>query len=100
MRQRMHAGREAKAARGELKLPLSRGYVRDSAGTVAQDPDQSVQARIGGVFDTFVRIGSVSATVRALAADGQGLPLRASSGPKRGRLVLVAPSGGTVHDIL
>lgn len=100
MRQRMHAGREAKAARGELKLPLSRGYVRDSAGALALDPDQSVQARIRGVFDTFARLGSMSATVRALAADGQGLPLRASFGPKRGRLAWVAPNTGTVHDIL
>ena len=74
--------------------------MRDSAGAVVLDPDRSVQARIRGVFDTFGRLGSVCATVRALAADGQGLPLRGVSGPRRGRLAWVAPSGGTVHDIL
>ena len=100
LRRRMHAGREAKAARGELAVPLPRGYVRDSSGAVALDPDVSVRARVRGVFSLFSRHGSLSATLRALAEDGQGLPVRRSQGPRRGELEWPPPSTGTLHDML
>ena len=96
----MHAGREAKAARGALSVPLPRGYARDASGRVILDPDASVRARIRGVFRTFSRLGSLAATVRALAEDGQGLPVRPAHGRHRGALVWPRPSGGTVHSML
>ena len=100
LRQRMHAGREAKAARGELQVALPRGYVRDASGRAVLDPDVSVQARVRGVFRTFARHGSLSATLRALAADGQGLPVRRSQGPRRGELEWSAPSTAALYGML
>ena len=73
LRQRMHAGREAKAARGELAALLPRGYVRDGHGRTVKDPDASVRARIEGVFAMFRQHGSLAGTLRAMAADGQVL---------------------------
>ena len=40
---RMHAGRRAKAERGELVLGLPRGYVLKPSGEVAFDPDAGVR---------------------------------------------------------
>ena len=100
LRLRMHAGREAKAARGELEVALPRGYVRDASGRAVFDPDVSVQARVRGIFRMFARHGSLSATLRALAADGQGFPVRRSQGPRRGELEWVPPSTATLHDML
>ena len=100
LRQRMHAGREAKAARGELACAVPRGYVRDPSGRVVFDPDASVQGRIRGVFRAFARYGSLSATLRALAADGQGLPVRRAQGPQRGELAWPAPSSATLYQLL
>ena len=100
LRQRMHAGREAKAARGDLAVALPRGYVRDPSGRAVFDPDASVRARIRGVFSLFSRHGSLSATLRALAEDGQGLPVRRSQGPRRGELEWSPPSTATLHDML
>ena len=100
LRQRMHAGREAKAARGELAVALPRGYVRDASGRAVLDPDASVRARVRGVFGLFSRHGSLSATLRALAEDGQGLPVRRSQGSRRGELEWSAPSTATLHDML
>ncbi len=100
LRLRMHAGREAKAARGELAVALPRGYVRDGAGRAVFDPDVSVQARIRHIFRAFARHGSLSATLRALAADGQGVPVRRSQGPRRGELEWPPPNSATLHDML
>ena len=39
IRQRMAAGRLAKAARGELAVPLPAGYARRPSGEAILDPD-------------------------------------------------------------
>src|SRR5262249_14974712 len=44
IKQRMAAGRLAKAGRGELAVPLPAGYVRRPSGEVGLDPDEQVQA--------------------------------------------------------
>ena len=100
LRQRMHAGREAKAARGELAVPLPRGYARDASGRAVFDPDVSVQARIRGVFRMFARHGSLGAALRVLSEDGQGFPVRRSQGPDRGELLWPPPSSGTLYGML
>ena len=66
----------------------------------AFDPDASVRARIRGVFSLFSRHGSLSATLRALAEDGQGLPVRRPQGPRRGELEWSEPNSATLHDML
>ncbi len=100
LRHRMHAAREAKAARGELKMALPRGYVHDRGGRVMFDPDASVRARMAGIFGLFAAQGSLAATLRALAADGQGLPCRVGPGPELGEVVWREVSSGTLYEVL
>ena len=100
LRQRMHAGREAKAARGELAAALPRGYVRDGQGRTVKDPDASVRARIEGIFAMFRQHGSLAGTLRAMAADGQGFPVRRARGPRRGQLEWPEPSSAALYDML
>src|SRR5215210_6701181 len=47
LKARMHEGRRAKAARGELVLGLPRGYVLKPSGEIALDPDEGVRQVIG-----------------------------------------------------
>jgi DNA invertase Pin-like site-specific DNA recombinase len=56
---RMRSGTEAKAARGELRIPLPAGYVHDEADRIQFDPDRRVQAAIRLMFDQFDRVTSV-----------------------------------------
>ncbi len=42
LRGRLRAGKEAKAARGELRINIPVGYVYDSSSRIAFDPDQRV----------------------------------------------------------
>src|SRR5512133_3079196 len=59
IKQRMAAGRLAKAARGELAVPLPAGYVRRPSGEAALDPDEQVQAVVRLTFDLFEQLGTV-----------------------------------------
>ena len=100
MRQRMHAGREAKAARGELVMRLPRGYVRDARGQIVFDADQGVQDSVRGVFQVFAQYGSVAATLRQLAREGQKLPQRLHGGDHDGQLIWRRPNRPTLHNML
>lgn len=53
IKQRMQAGRLAKAGRGELALPLPIGYARRPNGEVVFDPDEQVQSLVRLVFRLF-----------------------------------------------
>nr|WP_241255687.1 recombinase family protein [Candidatus Protofrankia californiensis] len=66
LKQRMASGRLAKAARGELAVPLPAGYVRRPSGEVMIDPDEQVQAVIRLVFGLFAQLGTVHAVLRFL----------------------------------
>lgn len=66
LKARMHEGRRAKAARGELVLGLPRGYVLKPSGEVALDPHEGVQQVIRLVFAIFERRRSVSGVLRYL----------------------------------
>ena len=100
MRQRMHAGREAKAARGDLAMRLPRGYVRDARGQIVFDADQGVQDSIHGVFQMFAQYGSVAATLRQLAREDQKLPHRMHGGDRDGQLVWSRPNRPSLHHML
>ena len=100
IRQRMHAGREAKAARGALRFQLPRGYVRTERDDIVLDPDQSVQARIASVFALFRKHNSLSKVLRELASDGQGLPVRRAHGERRGVLEWPQPSSCAIYSML
>lgn len=59
LRVRMKAGKEAKAARGALRIFVPPGYVYDHSSSVVKDPDQRAQAAIHLLFDQFARSSSV-----------------------------------------
>src|SRR3954469_18929807 len=62
LKTRMHEGRRAKAARGELFFNLPRGYIRHASGDVVLDPDEQVRATVRLVFDVFERRHTLSTT--------------------------------------
>ncbi len=100
LRMRMHAGREAKAARGELSVPLPRGCVRADDGRVEMDPDEEVRASVRLVFDLFAACGSLSGVLRLLASRDVKLPHRSARRETRGALVWNRPSLATLHGML
>lgn len=62
---RMDQARRSAAARGDLRLPLPAGYVRDDEGGIVVDPDQEVQAAVTDLFAAFVATGSAYGVVGA-----------------------------------
>jgi DNA invertase Pin-like site-specific DNA recombinase len=74
---RMDKAKRSAAARGELRLQLATGFVRDD-GTITIDPDQEVQAAIGDLFAAFTATGSAYGVVGAFA--GRRFPRRSHTG--------------------
>jgi DNA invertase Pin-like site-specific DNA recombinase len=64
IRRRMTDGLLQKARRGDLTQRLPAGLVRDALGQVAKHPDQEVQSRLALVYDTFLRLRTLTQTVR------------------------------------
>src|SRR5258708_1332495 len=75
---RMDKAKRSAAARGELRLQLPAGFVRDDEGAIAIDPDQEVQAAIGDLFTAFTAAGSAYGVVGAFA--GRRFPRRSQDG--------------------
>jgi DNA invertase Pin-like site-specific DNA recombinase len=75
---RMDKAKRSAAARGELRLQLATGFVRDDDGAIAIDPDQEVQAAIGDLFTAFTATGSAYGVVGAFA--GRRFPRRSPAG--------------------
>jgi DNA invertase Pin-like site-specific DNA recombinase len=100
LKARMHEGRRAKAARGELVLGLPRGYVLKPSGEVALDPDEGVQQVIRLVFAVFERRRSVSGVLRYLVDHDIQLPDRIRTGPNKGDVRWNRPSRATLSDML
>jgi len=86
IRARLQGGILAKAARGELVVPLPVGLVYDAAGKVCLDPDAGVRQAIEHLFTTFAATGSATATVKAFSRDGLSYPGRHLTGPHAGEL--------------
>lgn len=59
IRSRLLGGKEAKAARGELKFQLPAGYVHDADGRIVLDPDKRVRTAVETFFERFARFTSV-----------------------------------------
>src|SRR3954470_21228799 len=100
LKARMHEGRRAKAARGELVLGLPRGYVLKPSGEVALDPDEGVQQVICLVFAIFERRRSVSGVLRYLVDHDIQLPDRIRAGPDKGEVRWNRPNRATLSDML
>jgi DNA invertase Pin-like site-specific DNA recombinase len=100
LKQRMMAGKRAKAARGALGMPVPMGYVRRPSGEVAKDPDEQAQAVIALIFDQFARVGTIHAVLRYLVQHQIRVPQRVRFGPNKGELVWRRPNRTTLSNLL
>src|SRR5437773_2813942 len=97
IRQRLLAGQESKARRGELFKRLPIGYARDPVGKVVFHPDRRICEAIRLVFIKFRELWSVRQTFQWFRDHDVELP----ANPIRGtRLVWKIPSQSLVTDIL
>src|SRR6202022_2864123 len=87
MQARMRGGLVNKARRGELRLPLPIGFLYDTEGQVILDPDQQVQQSIRTFFQSFRRLGSAGAVVKAFRDAKLLFPHRPRGGPQDGELL-------------
>jgi DNA invertase Pin-like site-specific DNA recombinase len=99
LKQRMLAGKRAKAQRGELGICAPMGYVRKPSGEVIKDPDEQVQAMVTLLFEQFIALGTVTGVLFHLARNGLKLPMRMHSGPCKGDLCWRRPSRSTLQHI-
>jgi DNA invertase Pin-like site-specific DNA recombinase len=84
LKSRLQGGIRNKAQRGELETPLPIGFVYHPDGTVVLDPDQSIQAALHLLFDTFRQTTSASATVKRFRREGWLFPRRIRRGIGKG----------------
>jgi DNA invertase Pin-like site-specific DNA recombinase len=87
LRARMEGGKLNKAKRGELKLPLTIGYVHDDSGKIVFDPDRQVREAISHLFATYQRCGSAYAVVKHFRENGLKFPAHIQGGPNAGEVL-------------
>jgi DNA invertase Pin-like site-specific DNA recombinase len=87
LKARLHGGIESLARRGELRLALPIGLVYDAQGEVALESDHQIQGTVRLLFETFDRVGSACATVKAFRNQGVKFPRRPRAGPHKGELL-------------
>ena len=97
LRQRLQAGQEAKARRGELFKRLPVGYARDAMGHVVLHPDRRICDAIRLVFAQFRQRWSVRQTFQWFRDHDVELP----ANPIRGtRIIWKIPSQSLIRDLL
>ncbi|MEV7737589.1 recombinase family protein [Streptomyces sp. NPDC088921] len=100
IKQRMASGRLAKAARGELAVPLPAGYVRRPSGEAAFDPDEQVQSVVRLVFHLFEQLGTVHAVLRFLTEHQVQIGMRERAGVAKGEVVWRRPHQTGIQNML
>jgi DNA invertase Pin-like site-specific DNA recombinase len=100
LKQRMMAGKRAKAARGELGMPVPMGYVRRPSGEVIRDPDEQAQATIALIFEQFERCGTINGVLQYLVRHRIQLPHRVRLGLRQGDLDWHRPNRATLSNLL
>src|SRR5437867_2738672 len=97
LRQRLQAGQESKARRGELFKRLPVGFALDAMGKVVFHPDRRIGEAIQLVFVKFRELWSVRQTFQWFRDHDVELP----ANPVRGtQLVWKIPSQSLIRDIL
>jgi DNA invertase Pin-like site-specific DNA recombinase len=100
LKQRMLAGKQAKARRGELAIALPVGYVRRPSGEAVLDPDEQVQTVVRLIFSKFAELGTLHAVLRWLVDHDVQLGMRLHAGPDKGELTWRRPNRMTLQNIL
>src|SRR6201993_1979954 len=96
LRQRMQAGQESKARRGELFKRLPVGYARDLTGKVVLHPDERIGEAIRLVFMKFRERWSIRQTFQWFRDHDIELPANPIHGTK---LIWKVPTQSLVRDI-
>lgn len=100
LKQRLDAGKWAKARRGELWMTVPMGYVHRPSGEVVKDPDEQAQGVIALIFAVFDRYRTVNGVLRYLVEHEIQLPVRELSGADKGSLRWVRASRPAVSGVL
>jgi DNA invertase Pin-like site-specific DNA recombinase len=100
LKQRMLAGKQAKARRGELAIALPTGYVRHPSGEAALDPDEQVQTVVRLIFARFAELGTLHGVLRWLVDHDIELGMRLRAGADKGELTWRRPNRMTLQNIL
>lgn len=100
LKQRMLAGKMAKAKRGEIYSRLSIGYIRNQVNNIIKEPDEQVQSVIELIFRRFEQSQTISGIVKYFNRHKILLPFREYTGLKKGELVWRKASKSTIKDIL
>jgi hypothetical protein len=100
LKQRMLAGKRAKAARGELGVAVPMGYLRRPSGEVVKDPDEQARSTIELIFAQFERRGTINAVLKYLVGHHIQLPHRVRGGPGKGELEWRRPNRVTLSNLL
>ena len=100
LKQRMMAGKRAKAERGELGMTVPMGYVRRPSGEVIFDPDEQARATIALIFEQFERCGTINGVLQYLVRHQIQLPHRVRVGLRQGDLDWRRPNRTTLSNLL
>ena len=87
IKQRMIAGKKAKAKRGELGMQLAMGYIKQPSGEVIKDPDEQAQSIISLIFTLFEKFRTINGVLQYLVQNEIQMPHRERSGLNKGELI-------------
>lgn len=100
IKERLHAGKLAKARRGELKFLLPVGYVWSSDDEIVKDPDKEAQAVVELIFEVFDERQTVGGVLRYLVDSGLKIPHRRRKSPRRGELEWRRPNHSQIKNMI
>jgi len=87
IRARLQGGKLNKAKKGELRFPLSVGYIYDDEYNTIKDPDEQVRNCICLIFKVFREVGSAFGVVQYFLKHGIKFPKRAYGGVWNGKII-------------
>jgi DNA invertase Pin-like site-specific DNA recombinase len=100
IKQRMLAGKKAKAKRGELGMQLAMGYIKHPAGETIKDPDEQAQSTIILIFALFERYRTINGVLKYLVKNNTQMPHRVRGGLSKGELEWRRPNRITLGNML
>jgi DNA invertase Pin-like site-specific DNA recombinase len=100
IKQRMLAGKKAKAHRGELGMLLPMGYMKRPSGEIIKDVDEQAQSTIQLVFELFDRFSAINAVLKYLVQHQIKMPYRERYGLQKGELTWRRPNRITLGNLL
>lgn len=98
IQKRMRAGILAKAARGELRIPVPAGYVLDEENGIQMDPNRRVQSAIRQLFDQFDRLTSIRQVAMWYRDTGTRFPVKPDGW--KAKILWQVPSVTTLRKLL